>query len=418
MFILKKKSVISFLLIIFLLTILVNGFVYAQDVNPTPTPDNSQAEIDLQNKINDLRNKIASLQGEAKTLSSQIQIMDSQINLTETRIEANKREILNITLDIDTATKKISTLQDSLNKITEVLISRIVATYEAGSVQPIEIILSSSDVSNLLVKLNYLKIAQDHDKKLIYSVQQAKNDYANQKEIFEAKRKQVEDLKKQLEAYSYQLNQEKQVKEDLLVQTQGSEATYQQLLAQAQEQLAGFSSFAASQGGASILSNQTICDDWGCYYNQRDSRWGSLSLDGTGYTIASDGCLVTSMAMVITHYGSKKDDITPITINSDRLNFASYNAAFLNKTLNTPHAVRSTQAYHYSAGIIDSELSQGKPVIVGIKYSNGDTHFVVLISGSNGDYAMNDPFVPSGHKIKFTDHYSLNSIFEIDYISM
>lgn len=191
-----------------------------------------------QEKVTCLENKVNDLKGQAKTLSSQIAIMDSQIRLTEARIDANKREILNLTLDIDTATKKISTLQDSLNKITEILLKRIVATYEAGRVHPLEMLLSSRDASNLLARLNYLRIAQAHDKKLIYDVQQAKNDYANQKEIFEAKKKKIETLKLQLEAYSRSLEEQKVAKQQLLIATQDDEARYQELLAQARAERA------------------------------------------------------------------------------------------------------------------------------------------------------------------------------------
>lgn len=191
-----------------------------------------------QEKVTCLENKVNDLKGQSKTLSSQIAIMNSQINLTEARIEANKREILNLTLDIDTTTKKISTLSDSLNKITEVLLNRIVATYQAGRIQPLEVLLSSRDASNLLARLNYLKIAQAHDKRLIYDIQQAKNDYTNQKEIFENKKKKVESLKIQLEAYSRSLEQQKIAKQQLLIATQADETTYQQLLAQARAERA------------------------------------------------------------------------------------------------------------------------------------------------------------------------------------
>src|SRR3989344_8324827 len=83
-------------------------------------------DISGQEKVTCLENKVNDLKGQTKTLSSQISIMDSQIRLTEARIETNKRQILDLTLDIDTTTKKISSLQDSLNKITEVLLNRIV----------------------------------------------------------------------------------------------------------------------------------------------------------------------------------------------------------------------------------------------------------------------------------------------------
>src|SRR3989338_3664004 len=191
-----------------------------------------------QEKVACLENKVNDLKGQTKTLSSQISIMDSQIRLTEARIEANKREILDLNLDIDTATKKISSLHDSFNKITEVLLKRIVATYEAGSVHPLEMLLSSRDASNLLTRLNYLRIAQAHDKKLIYDVTQAKNDYSNQKQILEGKKKKIESLKLQLEAYSKNLEQQKVAKQQLLIATQADEATYQQLLAQARAERA------------------------------------------------------------------------------------------------------------------------------------------------------------------------------------
>jgi len=365
-----------------------------------------------QDKVACLQAKVNDLNGQAKTLSSQIAIMDSQINLTQAKIEANKKEILDLTLDIDTATKKITTLQDRLQKITNAWIKRVVASYEAGGVQPMEILLSSNDVSSLLVKLNYLQIVKKNDEKSIIDVQQTKTDYANQKDIYEAKKKKVEDLKIQLEAYTNQLNQEKAGKQDLLTQTQGSEEVYQNLLAQAQAQLAAFSNF-TSERGASILSNQTVCDDgWsGCYYNQRDSQWGSLALNNTGYTIAGDGCLLTSMAMIYTHYGHKS--VTPISINSNSNNFASYFPAYLKYTITADGATSNRVG-----SIIDGTLSSGDPVVVGVSYDGGPIpdHFVVLISGSSGNYRMNDPFTPDGHNISFTDHYSVGSIREIDKV--
>ena len=45
-------------------------------------------------------------------------------------------------------------------------------------------------------------------------------------------------------------------------------------------------------------------------------RHGAVTaLNGTKYRLASDGCLVASMAMVLTHYGYH--DVTPVTINAN-----------------------------------------------------------------------------------------------------
>ncbi len=399
-FLKKTVIIVTFLLIL----IFFKDYSLAQTTS-TSTPENSAGKQELQNKINDLQNKINDLQSQEKTLSSQIAVMDNQIKLTEYQIASTQEQITDITLDIDTATKKISGLEQSLNELIEVLLNRMVATYEIGTIQPLQILLTSSDASDFFSRLNYLKRARDHDKQLIIQTQQAKVDYANQKEIFEDEKKKIESLKTQLETYNIQLDSEKQAKQRLLVETQGSEANYQRILAETKAQLAGFQRFVTSQGGASILSGQTVCDDWGCYYNQRDSQWGNNSLNGTQYTLASDGCLVTAMAMVYTHYGHK--DVNPQSINSVSGNFSGIPPALLRYDI----VANGTSSNRISASI-DSTLAEGHPVVVGVK-AYGGTHFVVLLSGSNGNYVMNDPFVPNGHKINFTDHYSVGSIYEI-----
>jgi len=113
------------------------------------------------------------------------------------------------------------------------------------------------------------------------------------------------------------LNATVKSKSQLLAETKSKESTYQKLLAQAEAELKSYSISPRTPVAPSFLANQTVCDSWGCYYNQRDTSWGNDSLNGTGYTIASDGCLVTSMAMVITHYGHR--DVTPVSITQIRI---------------------------------------------------------------------------------------------------
>ncbi|KKP98758.1 MAG: Peptidase M23 [Candidatus Levybacteria bacterium GW2011_GWB1_36_18] len=102
---------------------------------------------ELQKRINDLQSKITELQGQGKTLSSQIAVMDNQINLTELKIASTEQQITDLTLDIDTTTKKIGKLEGSLDNLTRILINRIKATYIIGSASSFQILLGSSDVS-------------------------------------------------------------------------------------------------------------------------------------------------------------------------------------------------------------------------------------------------------------------------------
>jgi hypothetical protein len=195
-----------------------------------------------------------------------------------------------------------------------------------------------------------------------------------------------------------------------LAETNNKESTYQSLLAQAKAQLQSFSNFTKNAGGSGLLSNQTVCDSWGCYYNQRDSAWGNDPLDGTAYTLASEGCLVTAMAMVMTHYGYRS--VTPVTINSDPTNFAAYFPAFLLYTISAAGVTATRKTAE-----IDATLATGNPVVIGMD-AYGGTHFVVLISGSNGNYIMRDPYIPNGKDISFSSHYSLAQIYSITSVTI
>lgn len=402
---------LSFFLLIIVFSLVFSVSSRAQTTTPTPTPDKTAEANDLQNKINDLQAKISKLKSEESTLTSQIAVMDNQINLTQLRIDSTEKQISDLTLDIDTADKKIVKLENSLDKLSEVLINRIKATYVVGSASGFQVLLSSRNAEDFVERANYLRLAQAHDKKLIYDTVQARNDYANQKDIFEDQKTKAERLGVELANYQAQIETEKQAKNRLLADTQGSEDNYQRLLAQAKAQLAGFTNFTQVQGGASILSGQTQCDDWGCYYNQRDSQWGNNALNGTGYTLASDGCLVTSMAMIYTHYGHR--GVNPQTINSNSSNFASYYPAFLLKVISADGAT-SSRVYDS----IDSVLSSGNPVVIGISYDGGPLadHFVVFVSGSNGNYTMKDPFTPNGNNIDFRGRYPTARIVEVEKV--
>lgn len=401
---LTKNSFVVAAFFFILVVLTGNKLVYAEDPTPTPTPASQDKLAQLQSQIKELQGKIADSQKQQKTLSSQIGIMDSQIKLTELRVNAIKQEIATLTGDIQKANNQITRLEESLHNLTKVLLGRIIATYQAGSVEPLQVLLSSNTVNDFFAKASYLRIAQAHDKKLIYETEQAKTDYQNEKNIFETKKKKVESLKVQLEAYNNQLAQEKVGKQQLLEVTKNDEQRYQKLLQEAQTQISAFKSFASSQGGATILPPQPSPDGW--YYNQRDERWGRNTIGSSSEQVWDVGCLITSTAMVMKKHGQ---GVTPADVASNSGYFFSTTAYML-----LPWAGGKLSAsWGYDQGSIDSKLSGGEPIIVGLRAGAYGMHFVVLKSGSGGSYTMNDPW--NGPDLKFSDYYSTGQIFQYGF---
>ncbi len=236
---------------IFLLCLLlVIGFMVPRVYGQTPSPSPASQSSDLQKQINDLQSKISELQTKEKSLSSQIAVMDSQIRLTTLRIESARKQVSDLTLDIDTTSKKITKIEGSLDGLTKVLINRVVATYVVGSAPTFQVLLSSSDINDFAKRANYLRLAQAHDRRVLYDTVQAKNDYENQKELYEDKKQQIDELRNELEGYTDDLAREKADKDALLKITKSDEATYQQKLQAALAEQRAIQSITSGGGNA------------------------------------------------------------------------------------------------------------------------------------------------------------------------
>jgi peptidoglycan hydrolase CwlO-like protein len=404
----KKKSLFLVVLLLFLFA-LNKYFVFAEDSTTTTKPSENcqtsvqeckdQKKFSCQECKEYLDSRVTDLQSQERTLSSQITVMDNQIKLTEYKVEVTKEQILSLEADIDTATKKIGKLEKSLDQLTKVLLNRIVATYEVGTIQPFHVLLSSNNIPNFFTRLNYLKIAQTHDKRLIYDTQQAKIDYSNQKNIFEDKKQEELALKKQLESYSVVLDQQKADKQRLLDETQGSEQSYQNLLAQARAELAGFSSFVTAAGGG-LTTFGSGSNGW--YYTQRDPQWGNMVLPGSSSTVLLAGCAVTSVAMVCRSYGQ---GTTPSSIASNPSRFIGgdlWNWAFSCDG-------KTTDWIGSSQDQVKSYVEAGTPVILRlVAPSVSGLHFIVAWKWDGGDFIIHDPYY--GPDKKFSDRYNWSQV--------
>lgn len=403
-----KNSRILFILLFLIFFLSFSEMSFAEDATPTPTPGASDAQKtqELQKQIADLQSKISDLKSQQKSLNSQISIIDSQTELSVLKIEEAQEEIKALQGDIEITKEKIVNTEGDLEKTSHAFIGRAEAVYKQGGIDPWQVILTSNSLDNFFTRLKYLKIVQLFDKKQIYAAEQAKVSYQQQQDILEDKKKEEEALNKKLQDYTDQLNRDKESKKTLLAQTQGSEANYQKLLSQAQAQLAGFSKFVTSQGGASILPAQASPD--GFYYNQRDERWGNNSIGVSGEPVWKYGCLLSSIAMVLKQQG---ENVTPADVANNTSYFFADTAY-----VRIPWAGgRFTSIWQRDIGAIDSKLASGKLVIVGLTAGAYGTHFIVLKSGSNGSYVMNDPWY--GANLDFTSHYNKDQIFQYGYLN-
>ena len=370
------------------------------------TIESLQAEIASYTKqLTELGSQKITLQSTINGLALKQKQLAAQIKITQTKIASANTQIKNLTSSIGDKEESISENQDAIAKAL-----RNVAQDEKTSL--VTQIISSNSLRDAWqaadVALQFNRALADN----IRDLRAVRTELSTNRDKVTKAKVELVSLQADLNAQNKSVAQNKTQQQRLLAQTQNSETTFQKLLAAAKAELASFSAFTTAAGGSGILTNQTVCDSWGCYYNQRDSAWGNIPLSGTRDRLAAYGCLVTSMAMVLTHYGY--GNVNPISINSNPANFSVVGGLLLFTTyVGDITAIRTRETVTIKT--IDAILATNNPVIVGLR-AYGGTHFVVLVNGSKGSYLMHDPYVPNGKNINFTSHYTIGSIYSVNKV--
>lgn len=362
----------------------------------------------LNQQITEYTNKLIELGNAKNTLANQISIIDSQVQLTLLKINQTQSSIKTLTADIGNLTTQIGKLDVSLNELSAVYIQQVNQNYRLSKkTSPLSIFLSSGSFNSFLEQYKYISLIQKNSQDTLVSLETVRTTADQQKTEKVQKQTELETLKKKLSDQQASLAKQNSAKKNLLEITKNDEKRYQQLLTEAQNQLRQLKSFSSTAGGSSCLSSSPGNGNDGMFYSQRDPVWCKQFIGNSQDTIGEVGCYISSISMVFKKLGT---NITPSTYAADPSNF-TLNTAYA-KTPNPPSGYNFQQV-NYSSATVDNELKNGRYVIAQIKMSGSISgmHFIVLISGSNGNYKMHDPWF--GSDLDFSQHYNTSLIMSL-----
>lgn len=398
------KKIAIFLLFILLL---LPKTVFSADCVET---NSGMSQDQLQEIAKACESKISANQNDQNTLKLAISTLNSKINLAQAQINQTQAQINTLEKEITVLDGVLETVTDSMDELTKIYVSRVKESYKRYRATPIELIFSSTSIGDYFTKLKYLNTLKAKDQLILAELERSRVNYDQRKQDKVTKQKEVEALKAKLVAQKKTLDSQQKEKQKILALTQNDEKKFQTLLAQANSLVAAMRGFTS---GATPLNNQTHCDGWGCYYNQRDSSWFSQTIGGSSETVGRVGCLITSTAMIASHYGKS---IKPSDIAGSPDPFFLF-TAYMNAGSWTVNGVTVNRQQGMSSESVENELNAGRPVIAGIMTGYG-THFVVIKGKNDGGYIMNDPYMENGYDKKFTDTYSTGQIFRFDKVTV
>ena len=218
----KKITIVILFFIIFFSVFSLKHIYSAECDNKTGTE-----------KINCLDQLIKTGEQRVNDLESEKQLLDNKAYLTGLQIKETETKIENIQKEVDVIGTRIEGLDQSLDYLSKLLIKRIVEGYKKRPFSVFSLILDNKNANDFLNQVKYLKTAQTNNQKLLYTVQETKTNYEEQKKLREEKKIELGQLEKQLISQKSQLDYLIVQKAIILKDTQNNNVRYKQLLQQA-----------------------------------------------------------------------------------------------------------------------------------------------------------------------------------------
>ncbi len=256
------------------------------------TISDKQAELDnLQQQINNYSSIISQKQQEAGSLQAQIAMIDASLSKTKVEIEKTQTNIDKNQLEIDDTQAKINDKQKEMDKKKDVLKACIQTTYEQGKQSTLEMLVSSDNLSDFMDQVEYVSVVEDKTKGIYDEVKQIKDQLTKYRKDLDNKRQELVKLKDEKETEQNNLQAQIANKQTILDKTNGEEASYQNMLSQANEQArqaqseiaAAFGSDLTGGGSGYYGSGNYPWTDWRLYPSSCADPWGFYYRQCTSY---------------------------------------------------------------------------------------------------------------------------------------
>lgn len=349
----KKVGVkILGMLIILIFILQYSGLVWADEIKDLQNEQSSNEE-----KINNAKEQKEQVVQEKSETVKQVEELDSQISDYETQINELDTKITDLNNKIADSEAKLKQKQEDYDKQQKLLEERLVATYEAGETSYLDVLLSSSSITDLISNYYLISEVADHDQQLMRDIKNEQKEIEEAKTTLETSQKELESSKSEKQSMSTQLQSAKAEKnqyvaqlseqeqdlqaqiEELAEANKSIDAEIKQKQAEIQKKLqqqkpsnggsssggsssGGSSSGGGSTGGGSVSSSGFIYPvpsgytkiTTGMYYSSGQYHgavdFGSGGINGQPVYAVADGIVVTAKALnysygnyiIIAHY--------------------------------------------------------------------------------------------------------------------
>ena len=247
-----KNKIIATILILIILEQFCT-FVFAQDnnslqsnevSNETTNEINDDTELDkqreeLENKIGTANVQLEYVQDELSDTMLMVQETEDQVMQYEQEIQDMQTQMDDLQLSINDATNKLAVASQDYNTKKEILAQRLVAMYEAGDTEYLDVLLKSTSIIDFISRYYIIEEMAEYDNELINQVKTEKDTIETTRQQLETQQDEIQSIKAQSEQATIVLSNMRTLQQSYIDQLSEDEKELQeQITAYKQDQLA------------------------------------------------------------------------------------------------------------------------------------------------------------------------------------
>ena len=189
-----KKKIVIIIIITILYLIGFCSIVLGEDLNELQNQRN-----ELQNQINESNEQIQNIQIEITENLEQLNNINAQIYTYEDELTLLQNDLDNVENEIKKIEEKLNIVENNYNLQMTALQNRIVASYEAGDIVYLDVLLNSNSFSEFISNYYLIGEIARYDNKLLEDIKQQKVQIENSKQLLEEKQKNIKEVKENKE---------------------------------------------------------------------------------------------------------------------------------------------------------------------------------------------------------------------------
>ena len=206
----------SLCIVLILLICFVTTFTYAEEENENNTVDLQQQRSDLQNQLNEANGQLNDVQSNLSENLQQIEKLDNKIEASEEKLAEQESKITELKDSISKIEEELNTTTEKYEKQKKLFQQRLVATYEAGETQYLDILLKSKSLSDFLSSYYIITELAEIDNDLIEELESKKKTIDLSKQKLENEKEELATIIENQTKISRTLQNTKKMRESFI----------------------------------------------------------------------------------------------------------------------------------------------------------------------------------------------------------